>query len=367
MSSSSDSLLAHLTYSLSNRTEIVATKSLAYILRNSTAARFALEELLRKGGADVDRIQRVESEVAGDNQERVDLAVYNHADQERVLIEAKFWAGLTENQPDAYIKRLPIDGKPSVLLFVAPQLRLQTLWSDVQRRAEKAGFTLELSGAKGDFSTATVVAGNWRQRRNRNRKLMMTSWRTLLQTMRSRAATEGDDLAKDDIRQLNALCERQDTDAFLPIRADEFNPELPRRLRDLRRLVDDAVARARAEDRADTKGLRTTPKAVGYGTYLRLGSKAKGVWAEAWLGVNYESWCEYGFPLWIEFNGNGMSKEEVEQKLRYVHGWFELPIGKEYDEVLNALVYDLCMHARRLCDEMGDDEWDRYAGTQPIP
>ena len=51
-------------------------------------------------------------------------------------MEAKFWAGLTENQPNAYLARLPLDERPAVLLFVAPEARLETLWPELRRLIE---------------------------------------------------------------------------------------------------------------------------------------------------------------------------------------------------------------------------------------
>ena len=40
-------------------------------------------------------------------------------------MEAKFWAGLTENQPNACLARLPLDERSAVLLFVAPEATTQ--------------------------------------------------------------------------------------------------------------------------------------------------------------------------------------------------------------------------------------------------
>ena len=97
---------------------------------------------------------------------------------------------------------------------------------------------------------------------------MLTSWRALLGSMSSRASVEGDSSAERDILQLNALCEREDTEAFLPIRSGEFGPEFPRRMLNLQRLIDDATARGRKEGFISTKGLRVTPQSHGYGTWI---------------------------------------------------------------------------------------------------
>ena len=355
MTTSKESLLAHLAYRLSNQTELVATHSLAYILNRSEAAKPALGDLLRTGGANVGPVERVDAEVDGDNEGRVDLVAYNKLGEERVLIEAKFWAGLTDNQPGTYLDRLPKDDQPSVLLFVAPEHRLETLWPHLRHLAEQE-FTLEVGAHPENLRTARLAGGD--------RHLMLTSWRALLITMASRADIEGDGSARADIRQLNALCEQQDTDGFLPIRADEFSRQVPRRLRDLRKLIDDAVARACARGFANTDRVNVTPQVYGYGRYLRLGDKAKAVWAQGWLGVHSDYWLSDGYPLWILFNGGDMGLSEIWNTLGYTHAWFELPTGKEYDEVLEAVVHDLCQHAKRVCGEIDDEDWDEYAGTQ---
>ena len=148
MTNDSTSLLAHLAWKLTNQTETLATEALGYILAQSPAARQALQETIRTGGADVGPIASVATEARGKKNERVDLAALDEQGSERVLIEVKFWAGLTDNQPNTYLERLPADGNPAVLLFVAPEVRLETLWPEVLRRAD-ARFNLEDTGAEG--------------------------------------------------------------------------------------------------------------------------------------------------------------------------------------------------------------------------
>ena len=346
-----NSLLAHLAYKFSGQTETTATEALGYILSRSEAARNALRDTLKTGGADVGPIARVQTEVADKKTGRVDLAAYNAADEERVLIEAKFWAGLTGNQPSAYLTRLPNDGKPSALLFVAPEMRLETLWPHIQAQAEKSEIALDGGSETGDLRTAAIAGSE--------RRLMLTSWRAMLGAMASRASVDGDSAAERDILQLNALCEQQDTDAFIPLKGNEFGPEVPRRLRDLRRLVDDATNRAEARGFANTRGLRIVPQAVGYGRYLRLGSKAKGRWAQAWLGVSYELWLEMeGRPLWLHFiNSRDMARKDVVEKIDFDRIQMPLPIGEEYDSVLEEVVELLKWLADRISGEVDDAEW----------
>ena len=314
--------------------------------------------MLHTGGADVGAIDRVvDEEDVGDNQGRVDVVAYDKDGKRRVLIEAKFWANLTENQPGSYLNSLPNDDEPAVLLFLAPESRLHTLWPLLQRRARGGDLNLEAADDANGLRTATIVGSN--------RHLMLTSWRTLLDAMESRAGLAGDGPTGEDIRQLRGLCDREDKEAFLPLRADELSPEVPRRLRDLARLVEDATARACAEGLAIKKGNFTSNR-DRFGTYIRLGSEAKGVWAAAWFGVVYDWWREGDYPLWIQFRQRDetMPEDEITRKLSYVVGWFDIPTGKEYGDVLDSVVDDLRKHARRLAGEMDDDEWAKYMGEQ---
>lgn len=347
MTTNRESLVAHLAYRLSNQTELLATHSLAYILNRSEAARAALGEVLRRGGAEIEPIERVEPEGGGENEGRVDLEAYNKLGEKRVLIEAKFWAGLTENQPGTYLDRLPEDDRSSVLLFVAPELRLPTLWAHVLQRAKDAGSDWETVAEPGNLGVAVVLrrgadgAGSERG----NLYLMLTSWRSLLADMEVRADNEGDGAAREDIRQLNALCERQDRWEFLPIRQDEFGPDMPRRVRDLFRLVDDAAAKALEMGFARPNG-RKASSATRYGISLRLGSEAKDVWAVAWFGVDWSYWLsKEGCPLWIEFDDPDW---QITRKLGYSYGWFTLPTGVEYGAVLDSVVEEMRQMAAKV-------------------
>ncbi len=259
--SGAGSLLAHLASRLTGRTETLATEALGYILDRSVATRRALRAMVSEGVYDVGEIVSARTEVAGDENERVDLVGFDADGDERVLVEAKFWAGLTDHQPRTYLARLAAGDrveKPSVLLFVAPERRLETLWTELRRRVPDGTFEEGPAVPAAPKHSARLKGGPHR--------LMLTSWRSLLRGMASRATEDGDTAAERDLAQLLALCEREDEDAFLPLRSDEFGPEIPRRLRNLRRLVDEATTEARKKGFAQTEGPQ------GDSTGLRLWS-----------------------------------------------------------------------------------------------
>jgi len=309
---------------LTDRVEDTAVEALGYILSKSPSSISALNRILRSAVAELDSIDLVRTQVTGETGARPDLVGFDEQGKERVLIEAKFWAGLTENQPNGYLERLPRDG-PSVLLFVAPEARRDTLWAELQRRVN---VDISDSSETDGLRSAAVI--------DSQRYLMLTSWRSLLGQMANQTSEEGESSAQIDIRQLQGLTERMDEEAFLPLQSSELAPEFPRRMLGLRRLVDDATDRGVNLKWIRIGGLRVTPQATGYGRWIRLFG------AVAWFGVNVESWSQKAeTPLWVEFSKLKMPDGESNIP---VH----LPVGVEYDAVLDAVVEALISIGQKI-------------------
>ena len=199
-----------------------------------------------RGGIEVGSIGSVQTQVIGEEGERPDLVGFDDDGAERVLIEAKFWAGLTQNQPNHYLERLPQD-RPAALLFVAPAARLETLWPELCRRAKiEYGKTADYSEL-GALRSA-VVDGKCR--------LLLASWAALLDLMATQANNAEDRTAEADISQLRGLTARMDADAFLPWRSEDLGPEFARRTLGVAQLVDDATNRLRSAGVVSLGGLR---------------------------------------------------------------------------------------------------------------
>ena len=286
LTTADNTLLAHIV-PLYGKTEVVATEALRYILQQSEAARKALESMMVNAGVEVDSLSRFQTEAIGEEGERVDLVCYDEAGAERVLIEAKFWAGLTDNQPNTYLARLP-ENTHSALMFVAPAQRIETLWPELCRRAEEQHELTVEPDASTSVELRRASVGS------HGHKMLVTSWRVVLEQMDSRASLAGDRTAVKDIEQLLGLTERMDSDAFLPLHSDELGQDFPRRMLNMVRLVDDATQRAVANDWADINGLRVAPQWYGFGRYLRLNGVV------AWLGIDFRCWSGQGeSPIWL--------------------------------------------------------------------
>lgn len=347
-----ETLLAKVVPMLASSTENVAVEALGHILSESEATRRALSDILHVGGAAVGQIARVRTQATGRANERPDLAGFDRHGSERVLIEAKFWAGLTDNQPLAYLERLP-ENEPSALLFVAPAARIEPLWTELRRQVadSTSGITLE-SFHEAEMLRSAAAGGA--------RRLMLTSWKNILDRMATAAGAAADSHTETDIRQLHGLAVREDADAFLPLRPEELGPEFPRRMLRLRELVDDATERGVQAGWADTKGLKVTPQDWGYGRYLRLGGEV------AWFGIDFFDWAQSrDTPLWLWFSAYKEDRENVRRALEsprrqsgpevFSSDWgptvpIELPVAVEYEAVRDVVVARLAEIARMLSE-----------------
>ena len=322
-------LLAHLTPMLTDRVEDTAVEALGYILSKSPSSRSVLNRVLQSAAAGLNSIEQVRTQVTGETGERPDLVGFDAEDKERVLIEAKFWAGLTENQPNGYLERLPNDG-PAALLFVAPEARRDTLWAELQRRSTAQ---LSDSSEENGFRSAKVC--------DSQRYLMLTSWRSLLGQMASQSSEAGESSAQMDIRQLQGLTEWMDEEAFLPLQPTELAPGIARRMLGLRTLVDAATRRGRRAGWISTEGLAVAAQQTGYGRYINLFD------AGAWFGYRFDLWAQRSeTPLWLDFRDYGAIKlPEIRKRLNLSQGNpyvpIHLPVGVEYDAVLDAVVEEL--------------------------
>ncbi len=345
-----ETLLAKVVPVFASSTEDVAVEALGHILSESEATRRTLSDILHVGGAAVGQIARVRTQPTGGEDERPDLAGFDQHGRERVLIEAKFWAGLTANQPLTYLERLP-EQEPSALLFVAPAARIEPLWTELHRRVSKSssGITLE-SFQEAEMLRSAAAGGA--------RRLMLTSWKNLLARMAAAAGAAADSHTETDIRQLQGLTVREDTGAFLPLRPEEFGPEFPRRMLRLRELVDDVTERGVQAGWADWS--RVQVQDWGYGRYLGLGGE------DVWFGINFYDWARHrDTPLWLWFYTARVDVEKVRRALESPRrqsppevlpsDWglvvpIELPVAVEYEAVLDAVVARLAEIAAILSE-----------------
>ena len=336
-------LLGYLAPRIAGGTENAAVEALGYILNRSPASMKALNDLVQTVTDDLmEPITRVETQVVAADRSRPDFVGFDKNGAKRVIGEAKFWAGLGEGQACVYLDQLAEDG-PAVLLFVVPDVRIDTLWVAVKDDIKRdAGKELGPDRHDGRRRMAVVV--------DTNKHLMMVSWLDLLDSMSKSDAVAPE--VQDDIRQLQGLARREDVEAFMPLRQEELGPVFARRMRGLNQLIDDVVgARGVKEGWLDVKGLQATSQRYGYGRYFQF-SVVEGA---LWFGVNHDLWATgEDTPLWLWFGSSILEKWRARLQLRLYDEWdgawspIHLKTGVEYREVLDDVVSQLKAIASRI-------------------
>ena len=328
------SLLAHLVPKLTRGVEDAATDALAYILNMSEQCRKALVDLVSDGNGNLKPLENAKTQVHASDEERLDLVAYDSAGSMRLIIESKFWAALLSGQASGYVKHLACDG-PAMLLFVAPEVRSETLWSKIERQFDDPkGLQLEQARGIGPMKVANVV--------NTQKRVALMNWSTLLDRL------ELADLSMvHNIRQLKVLAHAQDDVAFAPLHGEDFSATIPRRILDFNRIVDDVVW---GQNWMETAGLKAAPQSDGYLRFFRFLDESSGrTSTDHALCVSYEQWAKTGStPLWLRFwhdRQRDIDAIRGHGGVEYTwspgnHMWIPLRLqtGVEYSDVLEDVV-----------------------------
>ena len=253
-------------------------------------------------------------------------------------MEAKFWAGLTDNQPNTYIDMLS-DDVPSALCFLIPQQRMTSLWPEICSRASDAGFSVSMEH-DGEYKLARL---------SNNKHLLMTTWTTVLTAIETAATSSGETLTLSDVSQLRGLCEEQEAEGFLPIRPGEFGPEAPRRILGLMNVIDQVIGGLAQTESISLSGLRATPMRHGYRRYFDAVPRILPY--NFGLEYNLDLWRRYEHPMWLwghqayrSMTRRGFEDYERAVPTRLIREdsgdilfRINLPIGAEIDEVVRNI------------------------------
>lgn len=279
-------LLAELAPRFTVQLENTATSALWAVLRMHRSARTALTGLLK--GAGIPNLPPLVffEQPRGSDGTIPDLVGRDREDHQRLIVEAKFGASLTANQPAKYLGRLSED-PGGVLLFLAPERRRTLLWEEVAEATRGAG---EAVGVHRDMGGVL-----WAQLSS-NRCLALTSWRTLLRCLAQDAVSRQDELYRSNIRQLEGLCDRMDMETFVPLGQGELDQDTGKRIRQCGELVDEVARRLVRRDGMRASGTSGGSQAgyVKWVEYRQIVGLA--------LHFHPYLWATKGVsPIWAEF------------------------------------------------------------------
>ncbi|MBE7184507.1 MAG: hypothetical protein INR68_08890 [Methylobacterium mesophilicum] len=286
----SETLFAHLATRFAPSPENIAIEALGFILARSASARASLRALVSVVGLSLPLDLAFATQAASDDLARPDIEGYGTDLKRHVVVECKFWAGLTANQPLTYAARLSSE-TPGALVFIVPASRMTVLWGELTKRLK--------AGAYDVGSRKQVQSELWQASFAHGHSFVLASWRAVLTAIERGMEDAHETERLDDVRQLVGLCERMDTEAFLPFRSEELTgTDIPVRALQLGQIAYDVGDALLAAGICDRKGL-TTAGGLGYfGRYLRCRDLV------FFLAFDCAAWAAHkSSPLWLRFEG----------------------------------------------------------------
>jgi len=303
-----DHVLGHLARRFTVSEENLATEALTWILRDPLA-NSALCSLVRGAGTALPDGLTFIGQVGNLETGRPDIVGLDVKQTERLLIEAKFAAGLTERQPAGYLSRLP-DDNAGMLLVVAPSARINTLWAKLLRAVPQLDDQAPSPSAQAGTAvrTAPVAART---------TLALTSWRHLVTHLLEAVKTAGNVALAQDVEQLLALTEVMDSQAYAPVIPGDYGTNEARRVQQLEALIDSAHRLVKKSQKVEHEG-RSSHGRIFYGWYLRSRTTKKSLW----FGFLPRVWAEKGIsPLWMQIKvSKSWSRHRLAQALAPLHG-----------------------------------------------
>jgi len=263
-----------------------ATKALSFILQTSPTASRAFSAFVRQAEIDCPEGLRFETQQIGLEQSIPDMKCLDDEGRLRVVVENKFWAGLTENQPATYIQELPV-GYSALVLFVVPEARLQLVWDEVVKRCKAAEIPVGNVQKHTTMTIAGIGGGHY---------IAATSWTVLLDALSTAAVLAAETECHNNIAQLQGLVSSIDDEELLPLRGDELtNLGMARRIINFSNLALEIVYKA--ESRGLCSRGKAAPYKYGSGTYIQIGEY------KAWVGFDAFTWRNLGVsPIWVTFS-----------------------------------------------------------------
>ncbi len=331
------SLLGQFYNRIKGSQEDIASESLTYILNKSSRARQTINQIININTGLKFSDLSYKTQSVGDKLERPDISGIDENKTEVLLIEAKFWASLTNNQPNGYINRL---GDDTVLIFLVPSLRVRSVYEEVLRRI------------KDNYSEITSDSKNQQIKINStNQHILIKSWNEILNIVRSELLQENNQILISDIDQIIGFCDTIDKNSFQPIIDSDLSPEIPKKINSYYEIVDKVVDEIKNRtDKASTNGLQKTPQKYGYRRYFSIENFGMG------MGLKMELWAEYAdTPFWISIveNKKGWTStekfkrkcEEVASQLnrKFIEEHYDIyfslkpPLNETEDIVINNL------------------------------
>jgi len=275
------SLLGQFYNRIKGSQEDIASESLTYILKKSIRARQTINHIVKLNTGLEFTDLSYQTQNVGDKLERPDISGVDNFGKEVLLIEAKFWASLTSNQPNEYINRL---SENAVLIFLVPTLRVRAVFEEVLRRIDSK---FENIVVESDYQKVKIS--------NSNKFVIVKSWNEILNAIKSELTQENNQTLLSDIDQIIGFCDTIDNNSFQPIIDEDLSPSIPKKVMSYYDIVDKVVDELKNKRKdTSTKGLNRTRHKFGYRRYFAIKNYGFGIDLEMSLWAK-----EADTPFWL--------------------------------------------------------------------
>ena len=265
-----ESLLSHIASNFISQYENVANSSVSYLLNKYPAAQKTLQKILSIRNAPTHYLTELSTKSNG----RPDITGLDDTGNKVVIIEGKFWANLTDNQPENYLNELSLDGK---LLFLVPDKRLKSLEVEIEKR---------LNG--------------------KDEKIVIRSWSAFLELVEIENNKNHDNQLASDLMQIKELCKKMDEEGMPPLSMSDLDPMNGRLAYQFADLIDQCNARIRLWDHSDFNGTRTQSTKFGHGFYF----KAYNLTCSLYFS-SYDWFSKEGHtPIWLSIQDTNWKKDD---------------------------------------------------------
>lgn len=228
------SLLSYIAGNFIKEYENVANSSISYLLNKYALVREVLQDIL-----DVSYMpQHFVTELATKNNGRLDITWLNENGEKVIIIEWKFRANLTKNQPVNYLKELIDTGK---ILFLVPEKRKMSLEYEIYKRI------------KDD---------------NMKQKINIISWNNFLEKIEQR--NKDNEHLTSDIWQLKELCEKMDKEWMPPLSYNDLESNHWRVCYQFSDIIEQCKEVLKSDTHINFKWLQRTSTKYWYGFYFNI-------------------------------------------------------------------------------------------------
>ena len=335
------SLLAYLYPRIRGSQEDVATLSLSYLLAQSDILRSAFTKALSSHlHLSPDASIHFNTQVIGQQRERPDIVGVDDSGMERIICEAKFFAALTENQPNGYLRRLAGTAN-SGLIFLCPETRRVGLWRQVISLIPGEAELIDDMCVKTGTTHVSII-----------------SWTEVLDTLLLTVDRSAPEL-KDDLLQLIGCCKEMENTSFVPFKNEDFGADIAKGIDRYYMVIDNTTELLLRQDKypASKKGLRATPLWNGHVQYIKvnglclgiffyreLWKKDSSVYTPFWLKLCNDSWKQ-NEPVVAYLNSLPAQQTERNHDGNLFIA-LEAPVGCTLEETADTLAKEILMHVK---------------------